>query len=54
MDEKDTSATMRAKLLAKEAGVSVATIYNRAKELGRFPTVEEAQAKKTGRKSKYK
>lgn len=39
--------------IAKAAGVSVATVYNRAKELGRFPTVEEARTRKSGRPRKY-
>lgn len=40
--------------LRKETGVSRATIYRRAKELGRFPTAEELVAKKKGQPRKYK
>lgn len=40
--------------LAEEAGVSLATVYNRARELGRLPTIEELQKRKsTGRPRKY-
>ncbi|MCD8371814.1 MAG: helix-turn-helix domain-containing protein [Clostridia bacterium] len=40
--------------LAEAAGVSVSTVYNRAKELGRLPTLEELQKRKsTGRPRKY-
>ena len=39
--------------LAKEAGVSVATVYKHAKRLGRLPTLEELKNTKTGRPRKY-
>lgn len=42
------------KVLATEAGVSVATVYNYANRLGRLPTVEELKAGvKIGRPRKY-
>lgn len=42
--------------IAKQSGLSVATIYNYAKRLGRLPTVEEAlkMRKKAGAPKKYK
>lgn len=41
--------------LRKETGVSRATIYRRAKILGRFPTAEELlEKKKKGQPRKYK
>ena len=40
--------------IAQAAGCSVATVYNRAKELGRLPTVEECQKRaQSGRPRKY-
>lgn len=40
--------------LAQASGVSVTTVYNYAKKLGRLPTVEELKAgKKNGRPKKY-
>lgn len=41
--------------LAAQAGVSIATVYNYAKRLGRLPTVEELKTGvKIGRPTKYK
>lgn len=55
IDKPNTESTTKKIIsIAKEAGVSVTTIYNRARKLGRLPTVEEAKAQRTGRKSKYK
>lgn len=39
--------------IAREAGVSIATVYNHAKKLGRLPTVAEIKASKPGRPKKY-
>lgn len=42
--------------IAKRSGVSVATVYNIAKKLGRMPTIDEVknrQLKKGGRPRKY-
>lgn len=53
MDKGKAPAEVRA--LAAEAGVSVATVYNYAKRLGRLPTAEELKAGvKIGRPRKYK
>ena len=44
---------MTAKEIAQAAGVSAATVYKRAKQLGRLPTVEEVQNTRKGRPKKY-
>ena len=44
---------MTVKEIAAAAGVSVQTVYNRIKELGRIPTVEECKTKRLGRPPKY-
>lgn len=52
----ESSPSLSPSVIASEAGVSVATIYNYAKALGRLPTIEEARnwpRKKSGRKPKY-
>ena len=49
------SQTEKVRALAERVGVSVATVYNRAKKLGRLPTEEELRvAAKRGRPAKYK
>lgn len=48
-----TTKKMTASEIAKIAGVCVATVYSRAKELGRMPTIEEIKVKKLGRPRKY-
>lgn len=45
---------MTVKELAELANVSMTTVYKRAKELGRLPTVEELKPRKHGRPQKYK
>ena len=50
---QDDSAPSPASALADAAGVSKATVYNRAKQLGRLPTVNELKTRKCGRKRKY-
>lgn len=45
---------MTAKEIAQAAGVSTATVYKRAKQLGRLPTVEEVKNSRNGRPEKYK
>lgn len=40
--------------IAREAGVTTATVYRKAKKLSRLPTVEEAKKKNSGRPRKYK
>lgn len=53
-DKKSTAPTA-VKELAAKANVSVATVYNYAKRLGRLPTVEELlNGRKRGRPTKYK
>lgn len=52
----ESSPSLSPSVIASQAGVSVATIYNYAKTLGRLPTIEEARnwpRKKSGRKPKY-
>lgn len=52
----ESSPSLSPSAIAAEAGVSVATIYNYAKTLGRLPTIEEVKnwpRKKSGRKPKY-
>ena len=44
---------MTVKEIAKAAGVSTQTVYNRIKELGRIPIVEECKTKRLGRPPKY-
>lgn len=44
---------MTAKEIAQAAGVSTATVYKRAKQLGRLPTVEEVKNARNGRPKKY-
>lgn len=44
---------MTVKEIAQAAGVSEATVYKRAKQLGRMPTVEEVKERKNGRPCKY-
>lgn len=52
MSENKAPSAVRS--LATEAGVSVATVYNYAKRLGRLPTVEELKkGVKIGRPTKY-
>ena len=54
MDELLPDApTMRPSQIAQAAGVSIATVYRHAKNLGRFPTVEEIRNSKMGRPRKY-
>lgn len=44
---------MTVKEIAQAAGVSVATVYKRAKQLGRMPTIKEVKNPKNGRPIKY-
>ena len=49
-----SSAPTAVKELAAAANVSVATVYNYAKRLGRLPTVDELKnGRKKGRPTKY-
>ena len=56
MNEIKKEKQLTPSVLASKTGVSVATIYNYAKSLGRLPTIEEVKnwpRKKSGRKPKY-
>lgn len=52
-NEKRIPTPQSAADIAKKAGVSLATVYNRAKKLRRLPTVEEAKMRESGRPRKY-
>lgn len=45
---------MTAQELATLAKVSVTTVYKRAKELGRLPTLDELKKRKHGRPQKWR
>ena len=53
MDNQEKKPALTPEEIAKQAGVSISTVYYRAAKLGRLPTVEEAKPKPGGRPRKY-